>query len=729
MDFHNLSLTITAIICLALGIIAIRNVKIPGAASLAVLSLFVIVWSGCYLLYENPAFNAMRSLWNTAAYLCATIAASAILTFALSHAKHSPMIDRRTVFLLTIMPLLAQIGFWVKPFKNVLFRYGNDPGTFLSFTGPWGQLNMAYIYTLSVISIFTLFETVFQQKIRPIPSRFIFIIVGATLPALALVMDWIGLMPLGQVHPVIFAFAVADLGICYGLFGQGVVELSPITREEVVEGMDDGWIVLDSNDTVVDINPAAEQMTGLPRENIFGQPIAFVLDGVSNMGEIVNGAQELEMKRSVKSEEGWRYINIRVASLVNQRHDRFGRLLLWHDITDRRLAEDARQRARDEMFVLLNAISSAASNTTDLDEFLLESIYHITQPFRSQVVGIFLLDEREKREEPRLFLASHFGLPAETVNGMAHVDISSPLFNEVIKNQQTLSIEDLSDPRIPPPMRDIGLSCLLVMPFVTLTGENSKAIGCICLARKEKPSYSQDEIVRLNAISDHIATLIDSDRRRKLSIASSERQRLLRDLHDSVSQKLYGLVTLTEAAQAGLEAGSVVEPAQVLSKIGENARQAVKEMRLFLYQMQPIDVEKDGLVSVLHHRLAAVEGRADIKARLLADENIALSKEKEIALYYIAQEALNNVLKHAHAKSISVTLKQGRQNVILEIVDDGYGFDVKKADRSGLGLQNMRERVSQINGKLKISSKPQEGTKIVITVRKDSHMKPSKRRR
>jgi signal transduction histidine kinase len=226
--------------------------------------------------------------------------------------------------------------------------------------------------------------------------------------------------------------------------------------------------------------------------------------------------------------------------------------------------------------------------------------------------------------------------------------------------------------------------------------------------------------VRLTTISEHLANLIDSDRRRRREITSTERKRMMRDLHDSVSQKLYGLVTATEAAQAALEAGSDVDPAQEFARIGENARQAVREMRLFLYQLQQIDIEKDGLISVLHHRLAAVEGRANIKARLLAAEEISLSKDKEITLYYIAQEALNNVLRHARAKSVLVTIKQGRRNVIMEIRDDGCGFDPSHVDRAGLGLQNIRERTAQINGTLKIVSKPNHGTKIVVTVRKDA---------
>lgn len=155
-------------------------------------------------------------------------------------------------------------------------------------------------------------------------------------------------------------------------------------------------------------------------------------------------------------------------------------------------------------------------------------------------------------------------------------------------------------------------------------------------------------------------------------------------------------------------------------------------MRLFLFQMQPIDMEKDGLISLLHHRLSAVEGRADIKARLradLADDEIALSKETEVVLYYIAQEALNNILRHAAAKSISVTLKQGTRNVILEILDDGCGFDPKKVDRDGLGLINMRERTAQIHGKLQIITRPERGTRIVITVPRDPSVKPVRHRR
>jgi signal transduction histidine kinase len=311
-----------------------------------------------------------------------------------------------------------------------------------------------------------------------------------------------------------------------------------------------------------------------------------------------------------------------------------------------------------------------------------------------------------------------------------HLDDSSPLTDLTQKNRQAALFEDIkNNPHVPSPLQKLELECFLFLPLIVQAGDESRVVGSMLLGRHEKPVFSKDEIVRLTTISEQIATLVDSDRRRKLAITLTERQRILRDLHDSVSQKLYGLVTLTEAAQAALEAGSPINASETLSRIGDNARQAVKEMRLFLFQMQPIDIEKEGLISVLHHRLAAVEGRADVKARLLSDENIFLSKDKEVALYFIAQEALNNVLRHAHAKSVLVTIKQGKRNVILRVQDDGTGFDPKKIERGGMGLINMKERAIQINAKLNIVSKPGQGTTIVITVEKDQTVKPIERRR
>jgi len=497
-----------------------------------------------------------------------------------------------------------------------------------------------------------------------------------------------------------------------------------ITRDAVVEGMDDGWMVVDNQNMIVDLNRATEEMIGLPREKVYGQPINSILTDWANIFKTPENIKELDMRRSVKSQSDWRYLNIRISKLSDRDNVNFGHLIVWRDITKRKLVDDARQRARDELFVLLNAISSAASHSMSLEEFLSESIYQIIYSFRSQAVAVYLLDENKSEGgQNRLSLKAQFGVPPEHINSVTDESITSAIRQWLHDDheKQALVVEDMhgDDLHMYPIIQTMGFARLAMIPLVVMTRKKSEVLGCLCLARSEDVPFAQDEIIRLKTVSNQIASLIDSDRRRQFAIAVSERQRLMRDLHDSVSQKLYGLVALTEAAQAALEAGSEIVPMQVLARIGENARQAVKEMRLFLYEMQPVDLE-EGLISVLHHRLAAVEGRADIKARLLVDENIILPKDKEIALYFISQEALNNILRHAQAKNVSITLKQTRQNVILEVNDDGHGFDTKAVDDGGLGLRNMSERTLKMDGKFKITSKPGKGTQISVTIPRNS---------
>ncbi len=507
------------------------------------------------------------------------------------------------------------------------------------------------------------------------------------------------------------------------LFTRRLDKTPPMSREAVVEGMKDGWIVLDSNALIIDANPAAEKILGQDREVMHGRPIQEFLGEFTIPRNPPGGIQELEMRRSIRAQNIFRNLIIRSSSLTDPNGALAGYLIVLHDNTERKLADEARFRARDELFVILSALSSAASNAQGLEDFLSESIYQVIHPFRSQLAAIFLVSEKKgKNGEVGLSLEAHFGLPPDAIKKLSRLALSAQLFTEVYQKGQAIQVEEPGrDVRIPAAIGKLECACFLVLPLITRAGDGKKTLGFLCLGRNDGPVYSPDEIIRLTSIADQIATLIDTERRRNLAITLLERKRLERDLHDSVSQKLYGLITMTEAAHAAIE--SRVDPIDIITKIGEHARQAVKEMRLFLFQVQPLDVEKEGLISVIHHRLAAVEGRADIKARFLAGEKVtledSLSKEKEVAMYFIAQEALNNALRHSVAKAVTITLKEGRRNVILEILDDGCGFDPKKVGRGGHGLRNMKERAALIDGNLAITSEPNKGTRIVITVPKD----------
>jgi len=703
-----------------IALVSQQKHRIRGAISLATISISLVIWSSAYLLYNSQLFFFSKTVLLATIYFCSVIVASAQLIFSLACSNRPHWITRLVVGLLLVQPLLTQILFWVQPWRNIFFiNQGSQAGTLSYQTGVWAHVNLIYLYTFEVASFLLLLDT-FIRKPRTLLNQSGMILIGSFIPLIFRFAAITDLVPPTSFDPSIIAYSLAVILFSYGFFRSRLIEIMPVTRDAIVDGMQDGWMVTDSLNRIIDINPAAEKLTGLSYEKVYGRSMDQVLPDWLNVTKVFEGIKELDVRRSVKTKGVWRYLNIRISNLTDLYEKQMGYLIVWRDITERRMVDDSRKRARDEMFAIINTISNTASNAMSMDEFLSESIYQIMSPFRSQAVLYFLVDQNSKEEnDQKMIMASHYGLPNDFSNSMKDMPVSLSMFNSEFMDKQPVLINDIqTDPRLPPLMNKLDFSCMLIAPLTVVKDDDRIVLGCLCLARSEGMAYTPDEIIRLTVISDQIAALINNDRRRQVNIALSERQRLLRDLHDSVSQKLYGLVTLTEAAQAAQEAGSPIEPSIVLEKIGENARQAVKEMRLFLYEMQPMDLKKEGLASVLHNRLAAVEGRADVKARLLTDEKISLSNDKEVALYFISQEALNNILRHAHAKSISVTLKQTRQNVVLEIIDDGRGFDPQKVDRGGMGLHNMKERASQVNGKLKIVSKPGKGTKIVVTVAK-----------
>jgi PAS domain S-box-containing protein len=694
---------------------SLRRRSAPGDLSLVAFALSLALWAACGVLYLYH-ISPSQVLWRGVALLGVTVLPAALFTFALVSTDRGRWLTWRIAALLALEPLLTQVVYWNPAWREVLFNLKKmGAAEVIPSSGLWFLGNTIYSSALLLIAIYWLFQT-YRRSSLPYRFRSGALLAGAVVPVLTGLIGWADLAPLHLSVSLLIAYTFTGLVLTYDYFRYKLPGFVPIERALVVERMSDGWMVLDRQNRIVDMNPAASLIVGHPRQKIIGQPAESVLSNWRNLIQNDN-ARELELRGSVNMGGEWRYFNVRITPLADQQGYDIGKIVLWRDLTERRRADEARQRAREEMFTLLHSISGAASRALSVNDFLAESIHQIAYSFHSQSSVTFLVDETEEESEgTRLLLAAHTGFPGEAEDRLWPVLESTGVIAQIVRTQDPLSIPDVSvEVLFPNSIRQLGSVSLLVVPMAM----EGRVLGVIGLARKGDSEYSPDEVARLTVVAEEVAMLIHSDRQRQISIAVAERQRLVRDLHDSVTQKLYGLVTLTEAAQAGLDVGSTYEPAQVLARIGEYARQALKEMRLFLYELQPVDLETQGLVAVLHHRLAAVEGRSDVKARLIADDKISLSLEKEVALYFIAQEALNNILRHASAKSVTVRLKQRRVNVSLEIEDDGCGFDLQQADKGGLGLGNMRERAMQIGGKLKITSDPEKGTRVTVTVRRD----------
>ena len=193
-----------------------------------------------------------------------------------------------------------------------------------------------------------------------------------------------------------------------------------------------------------------------------------------------------------------------------------------------------------------------------------------------------------------------------------------------------------------------------------------------------------------------------------------ERQRLARELHDSVSQALYAIVLDISTAQEvrAVDPGRLVE---ILASARAAAETGLVEMRSLIFELRPESLEREGLVAALQRVVVACQARyrVPIRAHLGAEPNLHLAS-KEV-LYRVAQEALQNSAKHAHARALVISMDERPSEMSLRVRDDGQGFDTNAAFPGHLGLQSMRERVASVGGVLEIRSN-EFGTEVSVRI-------------
>jgi signal transduction histidine kinase len=281
---------------------------------------------------------------------------------------------------------------------------------------------------------------------------------------------------------------------------------------------------------------------------------------------------------------------------------------------------------------------------------------------------------------------------------------------------QALLVPDVqSDPRYVW-MKGSGTRSELTVP-ITAKG---KVIGVLDAQSDQLDAFDDTDLAALESLASQAGTAIENARlyeqAQQLAVVE-ERQRLARDLHDSVTQALYGMTLYAEAMSRHLAAGRLDLTADQLGELQSTAREALREMRMLIFQLRPLDLQAAGLLTVLRDRLEAVEEKAGLETELRAPDEIQIPVDVEEGLYRIAQEALNNTLKHASARRVSVSLNLETDKVVLEIADDGVGFDpIASLAGHGLGMEGMYERAAEMGGALRIESKPGSGARLRVEV-------------
>ena len=371
------------------------------------------------------------------------------------------------------------------------------------------------------------------------------------------------------------------------------------------------------------------------------------------------------------------------------------------------------QQPAEHLHLLID-VSQRITSILEIDELLAQVVQLIQQAFGFYHVGIGLVEGDEvvyRVGAGPLWDSPDFQFkPARLKIGREGIA------GWVAHTGQLLLVPDVSQEPRYVWMQGSQTQSELTVPIVI----KGQVIGVLDVQIDQLNGFNDSDIETMVALASQTGIAIENARlyenARKMAVLE-ERQRLARELHDSVTQSLYGITLYSQAAAFQLAAEHYADAEKSIDEINATAQEALAEMRLLIYQLRPPVLEKEGLLAALQARLTAVEGRARIKYTLKADLMNRLPDALEEGLYHIAQEALNNVLKHARAHAVNVTLRQSGSLVNLEISDDGVGFDLDNVYQEGtMGLRDMRARANELGATLSILSRPGSGTRIKVEV-------------
>jgi PAS domain S-box-containing protein len=205
-------------------------------------------------------------------------------------------------------------------------------------------------------------------------------------------------------------------------------------------------------------------------------------------------------------------------------------------------------------------------------------------------------------------------------------------------------------------------------------------------------------------------------------VALEERQKLARELHDSVSQSLYGIGTAAQTARSALEDDHDAAAAtEALGYVVMMADVGLAEMRALISELRPETLAQEGLVAALERHVELVRARQHLRVETDLGQEPRLALAAKEVLYRIAREALHNTVKHARAHWVSMSLRSTDETTVLEVTDDGVGFDPAGEYPGHLGLASMAERARAAGGQLSIDSDAERGTRVTVQIPSNSY--------
>jgi signal transduction histidine kinase len=423
--------------------------------------------------------------------------------------------------------------------------------------------------------------------------------------------------------------------------------------------------------------------------------------------------------------------------MFTHRHARLAMAIATHAaaaIENARLYEEARAAqagfARQiERLTVLGGITQQLLAATDLDTVLTVVVESALRLSETSGAAVALIDD----DGDTITLAASAGEPREYFERFTDSRIDDDFLARTgtgrsLVQREAFVVEDYATWG-QPESRHVGQAAALSQQIRGFVAApllvDGTPIGVLRVHDTSPRAWAAEDVTLIQALADQAALAIEHARllrRGQEAAVLEERARLARDLHDSVTQSVFSLGMLAQAARAQ-HARAPERLGPTLDRISTLAQEALIEMRSLLFELQPAALAEQGLASAIERLVAAMRLRGDLTISCTAESNLRLHPDTELALFRIAQESLANVIKHARATNVSVSITTPGASLILTVADNGVGFDptaplTQSPDgaRGGMGLRSMRDRADRAGIVLDIRSAPGAGVTVEATV-------------
>ncbi len=479
-----------------------------------------------------------------------------------------------------------------------------------------------------------------------------------------------------------------------GLLGEMIRTQSSIRIPEIAEhpsafGFPDG-------------HPVMHSFLGVPIE-AFGQPIGQIyLTDKQDAQEF--SEQDQQMIELLAAQSGAAIANARLYQQVKESKGELSQ--------------------RNEELELINAIANAVSSTIELEPLLEAMLLRVSGLFGAGAGEIFLREEGRKRYRH----AMHVGDAKEAFTGKKHYRLGEGVVGLVAESGRPIWTTNLEEETRfkRPEVVEAGFGTLVSVPLVG----KGQVVGVLSLAFRGQRDISDREVGLLTAMGAGVGIAIENARltrqARRVAVLE-ERERIGMDLHDGIIQSIYATGLTLDSLRLLLDS-SPEQAKGVLDQVIDGLNSVIRDIRSYILDLQPTRVRSIQLANALQELVREFRANAlvEVELRLEQDAIELLERKAASELFLIAQEALANIAKHAEATRAWLTVRHVEDEILLQVIDNGRGFNPEDHERMlGHGLSNIEERAKAIGGSCHITSSPGQGTTVTVRLAAEKDKPPS----